>query len=47
MTLPDETYDLDADSSAGDVTIDVATDPDSRFHVEATSSAGDVTVTSG
>jgi hypothetical protein len=47
VTLPDVAYDLDADSSAGDVNVEVPTDPDSEYHVRAQSSAGAVTVNTG
>ncbi len=45
ITLPaGESYNVDADTSAGTTTIDVPTDPSSPYRVEATSSAGNVTV---
>lgn len=45
VTLPGgESYDLDADTSAGSTTVEVPTDPSSPYHVEVRSSAGNVTV---
>lgn len=48
VTLPDDVaYNVDADSSAGSATVDVATDPASPYRVEVRSSAGNVTVQPG
>jgi hypothetical protein len=48
VTLPgDVAYNLEADTSAGSTTVDVATDPSSPYRVEARSSAGSVTVRPG
>ncbi|HEX6339323.1 MAG TPA: DUF4097 family beta strand repeat-containing protein [Jiangellaceae bacterium] len=45
VTLPDgQSYNVDADSSAGTTTVEVPTDPSSPYRVEAKSSAGGVTV---
>jgi hypothetical protein len=45
VTLPaGESYNVDADSSAGSTTVEVPTDPSSPYRVEAKSSAGGVTV---
>ncbi|HEX6231956.1 MAG TPA: DUF4097 family beta strand repeat-containing protein [Jiangellaceae bacterium] len=48
VTLPgEESYNVDANTSAGSTTVDVPTDPSSPYQVEAKSSAGSVTVRSG
>lgn len=45
VTLPDdETYDVEADTSAGSTNVGVATDPSSQYKIRAFSSAGAVTV---
>jgi hypothetical protein len=44
VTVPDEVYRVEATTSAGNQTVDVATSPDSSRLISVTSSAGNVTV---
>jgi hypothetical protein len=44
LTVPDASYDVDADTSSGQVRIEVTDDPDARRSISAHTSSGDVVV---